>query len=79
MLFIILLYISLYVLLEGRELLRSKSWREALVGAVIIAICIVYGVDYVIIESRALPHPGLLFEKLMPLVEAYNSFFKLGG
>jgi len=57
-------------------LLHNKSWKEALLGAFIIAISMVYGIDYMR-DGMALPHPGHLFEKLMPLVKAYDSFFKL--
>lgn len=73
---ILLLFILLYIAREGQDLLRHKSWKEALLGTTIIAISLVYGIDY-IREGQALPHPGLLFEKLQPVVDAYFAFFKL--
>lgn len=76
MLIIMLLFILLYILCEGLDLWRRKAWPEALLGAVIIVISIVYGIDY-IRGGQALPHPGHLFEVLQPLVESYNSLFNL--
>ncbi|HOQ09930.1 MAG TPA: hypothetical protein PLG09_07370 [Syntrophomonadaceae bacterium] len=76
MVYILLLFTLLYILLEGRELLQNKSWKEALLAAVIIAVSMVYGLDY-LRNGMNLPHPGHLFERLMPLVDAYNAFFKL--
>lgn len=76
MLLILLLFTLIYVLMEGRDLLQNQSWKEALLGTVIIAISMVYGIDYMR-DVMSLPHPGNLFEIMMPLIEAYNSFFQL--
>lgn len=76
MLIILGLFILLYILQEGRDLLKTKNWQEALLGLTIIAVSMVYGIDY-IREGNALPHPGMVLEKLQPLVGLFSAFFKL--
>lgn len=69
--------VHLIIYPAGRPgVLQNKSWKEALLAAVIIAVSMVYGLDY-LRNGMNLPHPGHLFERLMPLVDAYNAFFKL--
>ena len=76
MLIILGLFILLYISLEGRGLLKNKNWQEALLGLTIIAVSMVYGIDYMR-EGHALPHPGMVLEQLQPLADLFSTILKL--
>jgi hypothetical protein len=73
---ILVSFILLYVLQEGKELIKNRSWLEGLLGLVLIAVSLVYGIDY-ILEGSALPHLGTLLEELQPLANRFQAFFRL--
>lgn len=71
---ILVSFILMYILREGKDLIRNRSWQEGLVGLALIAVSIVYGIDY-ILEGNALPHLGTLLEELQPLADRFQDFF----
>lgn len=77
MLFILFLFTALFAAVEGKHLIRNRSWKEAILGAIIVLIAAAYGTDF-ILESKMLPNPGLFFEKLQPLMKTYNDYFHIG-
>jgi hypothetical protein len=77
-LIILVSFILLYIWQEGRDLLKNGNWQEALLGLTIIAVSMVYGIDYMR-EGDALPHPGMVLEQLQPLVDIFSAFFKLSA
>lgn len=77
MLFLLFLFTALFAAVEGKHLIRNRSWKEALLGAVLILIAAAYGTE-IILESNRLPNPGVLFEKVQPLLKTYNDYFHLG-
>ena len=58
---ILVSFILMYILREGKDLIRNRSWQEGLVGLALIAVSMVYGIDF-ILEGNALPHLGTLLE-----------------
>ena len=60
---ILVSFILMYILREGKDLIRNRSWQEGLVGLALIAVSMVYGIDF-ILEGNALPHLGTLLEEL---------------
>jgi hypothetical protein len=44
------------------------------VGLALIAVSMVYGIDF-ILEGNALPHLGTLLEELQPLADRFQDFF----
>ena len=72
--FILVSFILLYILQEGKELIKNKSWLEGLLGSAFIVASLVYGIDY-ILEGDALPHLGTLFETVQPLANYFPGFF----
>lgn len=77
MLFLILLFTGLFAAVEGKHLIRNRSWKEAFLGVILVLIAVAYGTDFMM-ESRVLPNPGMLFEKLQPLMKTYNDYFHIG-
>lgn len=73
---ILISFILLYILREGKDLIKNRSWQEGLLGLALIAVSLVYGIDY-IQEGSALPHLGTLFEELQPLSNRFQAFFGL--
>jgi len=44
---ILISFILLYILREGKDLIKNRSWQEGLLGLALIAVSLVYGIDYI--------------------------------
>ncbi len=78
LIYVLLLFTILFILLECKDLLKKRRWKEFTVSAVILLLAIVYGADYAM-EWMLLPNPNWLLKILKPISEAFNIFFEISG
>ncbi len=70
------LFITLYVLFEGRHLLKNREWKQLIVSSLILAASILYSVDYAL-DLRALPNPNRLIYLLQPVSERLEEYLNV--
>ena len=68
---ILVSFILMYILREGKDLIRNRSWQEGLVGLALIAVSMVYGIDF-ILEGNDQTPLGTILEVLQPLAERFQ-------
>ncbi len=76
MLVVIIIYSLIYLGLETPGFIKSKQWLDLGVGSGFLLLAIGYGLE-ITYAWHLLPNPNLIFDKLMPLGDAFFAFFHL--
>lgn len=74
MLYVIAMFTIVFIMMEGRSLIRNEEWKELVISAGLLLIAISYGLDYTM-EWNQLPNPTILFNKLKPLSDTFDAYF----
>jgi hypothetical protein len=76
MLYVITVFTMLFIIIEGRSLIKNQHWKELCITAGLLLIAIGYGLDYSMGWNYA-PNPTILIDKLKPLADAFDAYFLL--
>ena len=76
MLYAIAVFTILFIVMEGRSLIRNRDWKELVITAGLLLIAISYGLDYNM-EWNQVPNPATLFNRLKPVADAFEAYFLL--
>ncbi|PKM77512.1 MAG: hypothetical protein CVU90_06600 [Firmicutes bacterium HGW-Firmicutes-15] len=76
MLYAIAMFTIVFIMMEGRSLIRNREWKELVITAGLLLIAISYGLDYTM-EWNQIPNPTILFNKLKPVADAFDAYFLL--
>jgi hypothetical protein len=76
--YLLMVFIILFILQEGKPLLNTKAYKELAVAGIIMLLALAYGIDY-IMGSQLLPNPDLLLTLLKPLSQSFEKFFQVNG
>jgi len=71
-----ILFFTLFVLLEARSLLKRKAFKELMIASLILMLSLGYGLDYAF-NWQFLPNPNRLLTLVKPLSEAFDKFFQV--
>lgn len=72
----LLIFLILFILLEGRRLVSKKEWKQVIVSSLILALALLYGTDYAL-GAKILPNPNWSLKILKPASHAIDKFFQL--
>lgn len=74
--FVLLLFVSLFLCLELRALIKQRELKELIVACLLLGLSITYGVDYAM-DWQVLPNPNSLLYMLKPVSESFDKFFQI--
>ena len=74
----LLLFTSLFVLLEAKPLFNAKAYKELAVAGMIMMLALAYGIDY-IMGVQFLPNPNFLITLFKPVSQSFVKFFQVTG
>lgn len=72
----LLLFTTLFVLLEARPLFKARNFKELAVAGLIMTLALAYGIDFMT-GWQILPNPNLLITLFKPLSESFDKFFQV--
>ena len=78
LIFSLILFVGLFILLEGKSLLRRKVYIELMVASLLLTLALFYGIDYAQ-DWQFLPNPNILLTILKPVSESFDKFFQVTG
>jgi len=73
MIYVALVFSSLFIFTEGRDLYRQRQWRELSVAGVFLLLGLFYSLD-IILKLNYLPNPSAFYVWLEPAGHALRSF-----
>jgi len=78
LIFSLILFVGLFILLEGKSLVRRKAYKELIVASLLLTLALSYGLDYAL-DWQLLPNPNILITILKPVSESFDKFFQVTG